>query len=633
MAITFALGFVPKWYIADLVGRPLGGGYMATFSSLNFQELKLVFQLPDPNFPWPYVTIPNVGSLGILFDENGSQGPFYFEFDSSNPTDNYYLEIYDHDGVLQWTIDNYNGGSGGGGGSTTIALSIQNLITNNIFYRNIGASANPIGVNYLPLAPGAHEGLAPTVSNAGPDIVFVRNGTGATDQLTFTPFILGDTPFAPDVTPPEFLNYTCGGPASGETFKVIQFPITHNVQNLSGEALVGTIWARSNGGTATLTLKIRQFFGDGAGASPDNIVAFTVLTLTNVWAQYPFSVTIPSVATSPTTVIGGCHNDGLFFQVQYPLNATCNIDFTKLVLVTGSTTPSITYETDDQINAVISSPRTADTKTSFNYSGANYIPGGWVFMNDGSIGNPSSNASTRAKNDTFPLYNCLWNGISDFYCTVVNSAGIPTGRGASAIADFTANNAIFIPKALGRVFSGAANGIPFFTKVFGVVASTLIVNDATPFISAMPVTVANTGGALPTPLLPSTTYFVIVLSSTTLALATTYQNAVNGIFITLTSTGSGTNTIAGNPISPNLSHPLGEYMGEDSHALLPSELTTHTHPPLSGLGFEVLVAAGGIANGITGTVLINQPTTGATGGNNPFNILQPTTYANYIIKL
>jgi hypothetical protein len=626
MAVTYSLAPDPKWYIADLVGLPLGGGYMATFSSLDKTVIKLVYEDMGGNFPWPYVTIPNVGSLGILFDENGSQGPFYFEYNSAVPDDTYYLEIYDSNGVLQWTIDDFFPPNGGGGGSVTTAISLVNLITNNVMYRNITATANPIASTFTFLAPGAHSGFALTPSNAGPDICFVKNNLSAIDQLTFMPFTLGTTPLTGDVTPAEYLNYTCTNTPTGETFKYVQFPITTKVQNLTNQNVTLTIWARGNSGTTTLLLSFFQFFGDGTLSVPSVTFPIQLFTLSNGWAQYSVQTTVPDVSSM---IIGGCHNDALFLQIQYPLDASCSIDFTKPYMCLGNISPPADYITYDMIDSVINAPRTGDVIHSYNYSGSNYVPGGWVQMNDGTIGNPSSNATTRAHFDTFPLYNMLWNGILNTYCPVINSSAVYVGRGASSIADFTANNSIFIPKALGRVLSGADPSGVNFGKVFNASGSGLVVDDTSAFYTGTPVGLSNIGGVLPAPLNNSTSYYLIVVSSNTFFIASTLANAEAGIPITLTTAGSGTSILT-STLPP---HPLAQYVGQDTHAQITSEMAAHSHPPTSGNGFEVEVSSGGSSNFIGGTLTQIQSRTGVAGSGTPFNVLQPTTYANYLIKL
>jgi hypothetical protein len=55
--------------------------------------------------------------------------------------------------------------------------------------------------------------------------------------------------------------------------------------------------------------------------------------------------------------------------------------------------------------------------------------------------------------------------------------------------------------------------------------------------------VSNSGGALPMPLLTGTTYYAIRVDATHIRVATSYANAIAGTAITLTSNGTGTNTI------------------------------------------------------------------------------------------
>lgn len=69
---------------------------------------------------------------------------------------------------------------------------------------------------------------------------------------------------------------------------------------------------------------------------------------------------------------------------------------------------------------------------------------GWILMNDGTIGDAGSGASTRANADTIDLYKILWDNCTDAACPV------STGRGASAQADFDAGKTINLPLIRGR---------------------------------------------------------------------------------------------------------------------------------------------------------------------------------------
>lgn len=621
MTTSFSLAPVPKWYIADLVGKPLAGGYMATFSSLNHTQFKAVYEDPAGMFPWPYVTIPNVGSLGILFDENGSQGPFYFKFDSTTPADLYYIEIYDFNGVLQWTIDNFTGVGSGGGGTITEALDLENLVPNNVMYRNTGPTVIDPGT-FTVLAPGANAGLVKTASLAGPDICFIKNNASATDRISFPKFTLGSTALTGDVTPVDYLHFVCSGAGAGETSKYVQFPITQGCQNLTNQAVTVTIWARCTSGNTSLTLYFLQFYGDGAGASASTRFAIQTLTLTSSWQKFTMQTTVPDATGK---VIGGCNNDGLFLQVEYPLDATTTIDFTKPCVFLGTISPDQQYQTYDAIDGVIDTARTGDIITSIRGDARN----GWVPMNDGTIGNSSSNAVTRAADDTFPLFDLLWVMLP-FYVPMYDSAGTLQSRGASSVADYTANRQISLTKSLGQVMAGSTNALPTndiqtYTVNHLISNSNLAVTNAVVYGTGTPVTLTSTG-APPAGLSVSTLYYSIYVDATHIQLTT---NPGNLTPITFTDDGSGVNSIN------SVTNGQGVFAGESSHTMTINEMVSHNHPgstaavPFQSPGGASHVTSAGTSNAndnVTANVAFQ-------GGGTPFNIVQPTTYVNVFIKL
>ena len=65
-----------------------------------------------------------------------------------------------------------------------------------------------------------------------------------------------------------------------------------------------------------------------------------------------------------------------------------------------------------------------------------------------------------------------------------------------------------------------------------------------------PVTVSNSGGALPTGIVASTDYWIIRISSTTYYMATTRGAAMAGTNLSITSNGTGTNTVSQTDIMP-----------------------------------------------------------------------------------
>lgn len=79
---------------------------------------------------------------------------------------------------------------------------------------------------------------------------------------------------------------------------------------------------------------------------------------------------------------------------------------------------------------------------------------GWVMMNDGSIGNASSGATTRANADCYDLFMLLWNIPAT---TVQTFAGVPTNK-TTAIQDWSGNKRLVLPKVLGRALASAGSG-------------------------------------------------------------------------------------------------------------------------------------------------------------------------------
>lgn len=80
---------------------------------------------------------------------------------------------------------------------------------------------------------------------------------------------------------------------------------------------------------------------------------------------------------------------------------------------------------------------------------------GWIFANDGTIGDATSGASSRANADCEALFKFLWNSYADIYAPVTG------GRGISADADWTAHKKITLLKSAGRspLVAGAGVGL------------------------------------------------------------------------------------------------------------------------------------------------------------------------------
>lgn len=468
----------PHWVIIDNFSKLPDGAAIYTYRSLNPTQFKPAFQDSAGQIPYGQ---PIVG-FG-----NGTMPPIFWEFDPNNPTDTYYIRVYDSaDPTTQqflWDFNGLSGGGSGGGGTVITATDLENLIVNNIFFRNSGVTAGtPSLPTFLTIAPSNNAGFVGNSINANgspaPDITFQKNNTNTSDSLSFlkfTPF--GTQALLNDITPEVYLEYACTAVgAAGETYKYIQFPICQGVQIISQQVVTVKLYARCNSGNTTIKVFWRQFYGDGGG-SPDNIVqAGSDITLTSSWTPYIFQSTIPSAMLTP----GACGNDALFMQIEFPLNAVTNIDIAKPAIYLGNVAPGIDFTSNDQVDAIVNSPRTGDIRTSLN----SFLPG-WVIMNDGTIGDAasSSSLSSRANADTFPLFNLIWslfNGspslqaLAPMYAAGTNTPAIPYG--ASAISDFIANRQISLTAEAGRVMAGVSGSHTIGT-IGGSDTHTLTINE------------------------------------------------------------------------------------------------------------------------------------------------------------
>lgn len=456
MAISHLLAPIPKWVLINNEGTVAGGAKLYTYRSLNKIQQKIVYQDAGGTIPW---TNP------IIFDLNGVQGPFYWTVDSADLSDTYYLEAYDADDNLLWTLDDYFPTGSGGGGNVTTYVPLTNYIANNQFIDHIADTANPIGVTNLVIAPSNHKGFTPALVTpivgtggvVGPDIRFVKNNTAATDQITFPLFPLASAPLTGDVTPVDYVRYQCTNSPIGETYKAFQFPITQKVKNLANQAMTFKVWARVTATPVTLTAYVRQYFGSGTAASAEVRTSVGTLPLTTTWTQFNISLVVPDVAGKSIGTPGlQTDDDALYMQLEMPLGAPCDVLFTKPKLYLGTIDPSIEFDDYDQINSINSTPRTGDTKMGFLDS----APPGWLY-NTGSIGNVGSGATTRANADTFQLYKTIWDAVSNTW------APVSGGRGATAVSDFLAGKTLTLPSSLGRALGGAGAGSGLTARALG----------------------------------------------------------------------------------------------------------------------------------------------------------------------
>lgn len=617
MTISYNLLPEPLWAIIDRVGTLAGGAKLYTWNNLIRTQTKLTYQDAGGNLP---------NTNPIIFGENGTHDPIFWEFDDADTDQTYFLQAFDADDNLLWTVEDFGspaGGSGGGGGTTFLFLS--NLAGNNVFLNRIGVDgvSIPITATDTFIAPSNHQGLVHYVPSAGiaavgPDIRFVKNNTTATDSIifgTFTSNMLAD-----DVTPLTYLQYTSNG-VSGETYKYFQFPVCQDVINFSNQQTTAGVWIKSVSGSTSFTMSLRQYFGSGGAPSADVEISSGTLTATSGWTFVTASLVGGNVAGK---TLGTCGDSATYFEIGMPLNAATVIQFTKPTLYLGSNFPEFDFETYDQIDGSIQTPRPGDVRISVN----SFQPYGWVKADNGTIGNASSGATTRANVDTFPLFTVIWEAMQSnpTYAPIYDSAGAASTYGASARVDYAANKQLSLTKALGQVMAGHAPDLSsqVFTTNFAVSTSILTTTSAVQYGTGSPVRV-STAGTLPTGLSATTTYYSKYLSATTLALYPTIADALASTnVVTFSTDGTGVHSIIA------YAPALGIFQGENSHTMTTAELAAHDHSYLGSASVITNLSTGG---GTNATAPSGSLTTGSAGSSTPFNVMQPTTFMNVFFKL
>lgn len=633
-------------YIVDKdTGFPLANGEI----SLHIDTARTFYKnwYYQTGVPGNYNYIPldnplHLSSVGTIQDPNGNDViPFYYPFDESSVQQTaqaYYITVYSTDNagnraVLQFTRENFPAVAEVVPGPGVNLSTLRNYIVNNVYWHNLSGT-KPITLTTVlnqVIAPSQHDGYT------NGDIRFIKNIAGSADIISFQPitqswdlFGIDDVP-----TPETSLNFTSDGATSNETQKCVQYPISLHVSTLQSTTVTVIVYAQNvaGAGNAFFSLKYYQFLGSGAVSQPlpQTIPMASQVPLSNDWGRFIFTFDLPALPGLSSLGPGG--DDALFLQFEYPHSVACAINHTKPQLYIGSIAADNDFDTYDQVNSIICSPRTGDVRIALNY----HQPFGWVAANDGSIGNSGATvspniATTRANSDTWPLYNFIWNNVLNFWAPMIDGGS----RGSSSIEDFSANRAMALTKIMGRVLAGLnpltpslkpqtitiSNYDPAGNKFLLNIGSSALYPTGTPVVLT-----AITGGLSGVNI--TTVYYVINVDATHIELSLSEDFSNLGLAVDL-----GSNGFA------SMSSALGAYFGEGLHSLNVMEIAAHTHKYTalgmsSGSPFQsgTDIATMSIDTGSTGGA--GSSTSMGTSGaqTTAHNTMQPTSFMNIYLKL
>jgi hypothetical protein len=670
----------------DKDGTPMSGGTVTCYHDNSRTTLKNWYYQVGQGGTYIYIALPNpltLSAAGTICDINGVDTiPFFYPYDETdeNIRDPYYITIVNHAQTNQITRENFPFVAPGGGTLADVN-TFNNLIINNGFWRNIQPNTvnvtpyTSVTLNNImlvpestnlyaaPIAPSQHDGLRWN------DIQFLKNNVSGNDVVTFIPFPLGTAqPISNNIVPEYYLNHVCNVPGTNESTKCYNFPVSLHVNSLDSVPFTFSIQAQNGGGTSpgqnVITIFILQ--DTGTGGSPVAPIEVEQFVLTTGWELYVATGVFPSTAGLN---LGLGADDALYIQVQMPLNIACNINFTKpSVYLTQNLLPTNDFSSYGQVDAVVNSPRTGDIRSSVAGTYP-YIPTwayGWLAMNDGTIGNASSNATTRQNADTWPLFKTLWHtsatyssfsGMTNPICQMYDSSGTPVAYGpyisapTTAISDFNANRQLSLTRMMGRVMMGT---VSVFAALAGAYSQTVTGSSSGGGSPTLILTCTNGAylfqgqpisffsGILPGGLSGRAYYYVTnigIAGANTFQVSTTYAGAIAGTgLISYTTPGSGT-------IIMKLDS-YGASPGEYAHQQLAAEVGAHTHTAATAMALNISnVASGGLTNFVAGsatsaTVTVPSFASGsfttvvnANSDGSPFNVVQPATLYHMFIKL
>lgn len=605
---------------------PLAYGYIESYSSQDHTAQKAAYRDDAGMVPYPDP---------IPLDNNG-QALIYWQVNLSDPTDNYYLEIYNAIGVLMNIVDNFNGAYPSGITPGDIGQVSINHFRNNCFTYSDMYSWYAEGQDYgTPVAMNVSVLPVSREVEIVNEVFFSKSNDNATDIITILPFNAGQTLVDPVnnsiiPAPPFYMQYQCeSAGAGGETYKYISQKYD-NVQTFNGEPITFYIFSESTA-PANIYIDAYQFFGAGGSASVD--VPGIPLVVGDNFSAAPVTLNIPS--TSGKNIKNGSY---LQLRINVPVNSTFTISLAAAQLtqtLTGQ--PFIQLTLEEQKNTLTTTGDTGDVKTIYDIS---RIPRTWFSMTDGTIGNVSSNASVLAANNTFSLFCMLWAQYDDFACRIYTSAGVRTTRGTDAPSDFNANKQLGLPFTQGRAVANVGN--PTFLMDFTATDFTTWVIDVgvttqdqtvagQNLFDGTPVQLLTTNG-LPTAtpaLTTGTTYYIITWALGQFQLAASLADALAGtaIHITAAAPSGSIMTLQSQIVAPQYA---GTPTGESAHTQYRTEVGVHNHSTLC----DQASTPGGVTNfTFPNNSASFNPNTSNTPTPTPMNIIQPTTAIPFIMKL
>lgn len=601
---TFTAFLAPnaRWQARDQTGEPLIDGKLETFENMTTTPLATYLD--------PEQKAENTNP--IVFDGKGEANIYWADGVL------YTIKLYDSDDNEIYTQDNYP--VVGTNSIRIIEETESNIVRNPQFYFWDFSESKTI----TDISAAGSGAVSATYDYFCDDWIHIHENSSTKITLTQVPFAIDQT----DVPSNPAFFLRAQTTIVGSSSYIYNYQYYNSVRTFSNETVTVSFYARSST-SSSLLVSFEQSFGSGGSPSSNTVTTIVEADLTTSWARYYGTVLCPSLAGK---TLGTNGDDAVLLLFGYPADELSIIDIVNVQLSATDTNidfPVIPVDTQAYqlqskiIQGVFSS---SDCKSTLKTT----ADSGWLMCNDGTIGKVGSNSTIQGTVLRY-LYHLIWTNVSINFAPIYDSAGVLTTKGADSGSDFDALKRLALTKTLGRTIASA--GTAALSSIFTADASTdeisVSVGSSYSMYLGVPIQVSSTG-TLPAPLAISTTYYVTVVSGVLLKLSTTQKNCSEGIYINITTAGTGVHTLALNYSTST----LGQFGGQNEATLNIAMTAPHSHP-----GSTYAHQAGESGNGtgvsnIRGDLIGTTPVNVASeGGGEAHNNLPPTVYLNYMIKI
>jgi len=327
------------YFVSKDTGLPLAAGIVYFYSDLNRTTLKDVYTISGTAPNYTAAILPNpatLSSVGTFQDEGGNNIlPYFYPFDADGNPEQYYVEVYDRNMVLQFTREGWPPVSASASGGA--ANNVKNFAPNGQFLLH---NSNAPNMGKAGLITQASTEIAPG------GWTFERtSGSTAVDNVTF--FAYGSAVSNPPTNPQYAFQLTTTTPDTDDLTKdlALTFGDVNKFvsSDLPPEAWTIAFSGRSlTGSNVSVELHLIQNYGSGGDAQND--VLLTTFSFTGTAQIFSYTLTDGFPDNLGKTI-----GDGSYVQIalRFPRDVASSNRVTDFMLIAGTEAPTVFPATPD----------------------------------------------------------------------------------------------------------------------------------------------------------------------------------------------------------------------------------------------------------------------------------------------